>query len=106
MAFVSDVFKPIQGIPQLIPAARAIRELHISPVAVGRLMRTYAGQLADMDGGDREFSYVTRKGKLLEQIEALALVSDETGDSSAILVWEAYRKFLVRHLRGPRCADT
>ncbi|MCC6340891.1 MAG: hypothetical protein IT166_01765 [Bryobacterales bacterium] len=101
--FVWNVFRSIDTIPQLVPAARAIRGMHLSHLELDGLLRIYARQLMDIKGGDREFSDVTGRGHLLQEVEALAALSTEP--SGAALLWGAYRTFLMTHLQRPRCAD-
>ena len=69
-------------------------------------MAGFGAALKELSGDDRAFAAsVGQKGRIGSQIAALAEACKKQEIGTAALV-DAYRSFLVRHLRAERCADS
>ena len=95
----------IRSIEELVPAADMLVRLKVRPTDWGGLVGLFTGALASVEGSDRTFSYA--EGRLVLSKAVQGLLEREAGyHLSAGGLVQAYRKFLVRQLSGPRCADS
>ncbi len=84
------------------PVARLLAALKLKGPQMEQLIAGFAASLTELAGDDRSFwAAVGRKGRAGAQVAALA----KRASAPAPLI-EAYRAFLVRHLRAVRCADS
>ena len=84
------------------PVAHLLATLKLKGPQMERLVAGFTASLTELAGDDRSFwAAVGRKGRAGTQVAALA----KRAPAPAPLI-EAYRAFLVRHLRATRCADS
>src|SRR5579862_809144 len=95
----------IQSVEELAPAANMLASISVQPADWTTLANLFAGRVASVSTGDREFSYLEDDLVLSKAIEKLlgCELKDQMAPEGLL---QAYRKFLVRQLSGPRCADS
>jgi hypothetical protein len=91
---------------QLGPVAKMLAALQLKPGQGEALLTSFSGALQAIEGDPRSFGAATdRVGGLGAQIQNLAAASPARQMPNYPLI-EAYRAFLVRHLRRAVCAGT
>ncbi len=88
---------------QLEPAGKMILALELGQKQLEPMLSAYSIALHEMPADDRAFSASTH-ADLLETLSRLAKDSENKGVSSYGLV-DAFRAYLVRHMRGARCEE-
>lgn len=95
----------IHSIEELIQAGFLLVDIHLKPTDWATLANLFASCLASVDAGDRDFSYSDTRLALSKTVHKLLEREAQSQLATDGLV-QAYRKFLVRQLSGPRCADS
>ncbi|MFB3826825.1 MAG: hypothetical protein ACE15B_08650 [Bryobacteraceae bacterium] len=91
---------------QLAPAARLLASARLNAAEFQALAAGFAAALKNMAGDDRSFSFaISRRGGLSRAMLDLVRTAGNSEAGAQPLV-EAYRAFLVRHLKAERCADS
>ena len=95
----------IQSAEELAPAGNLIAGLSLKLADQAALASLFESRLASVSTGDREFHNIEAKLGLAKAVQSLAECElRNQRDPDGLL--RAYRKFLVRQLAGPRCADS
>lgn len=87
---------------QVAPVARLLRQAELKDADLRKLTDAFAARLSAITGDDRSFTYhgtatAPAIADLVEELKGRKL--------PALPLAEAFRKYLVNHLSGDRCAD-
>jgi len=95
----------LQSPVQVGPVAHLLASVKFSQEHFEALLAAFAGSMKEISGDDRSFSFaISRRSRLNAQMLELLNASKGRQAGTAGLL-EAYRAFLVRHLKAARCAD-
>jgi len=100
--FLARYLARISSPVEVAPAAQMLGTAALTDAEFQSLVTAFAGTLGQISGDDRSFTYAA--GQAGAAIQELAEIEKKRQTSPGVLL-EAYRRFLVNHLAGTRCAD-
>lgn len=105
LKFLQPYLSNLQSPVQVGPAAHLLAGVKLKPEHFEALVAAFAGAVKEISGDDRSFSFaISRRGRINPQIYDLVNACKQRQVAVQPLL-EAYRGFLVRHLKAARCAD-
>jgi hypothetical protein len=100
--FLAGYIATITSAAQVAPVAGLLSGGGWKDAEFQSLVAAFAGALSRISSDDRSFFYgASTAGASIQRLADLS----QRRQISPLIVLEAYRQFLVRHLAGPRCAD-
>lgn len=102
--FLTPYVEEVRSAAQIKPVAELIYGLHLPATQLPALLHTFSQALKKVADSDRAFSYWMTNHSVTDDIKLLASAL-ERDNFSAQELNEAFREYLVKHLRAKRCAD-